>query len=190
MRDHIQAPSVPSTTTRRSSRRCRVRSRYRATSIVDPRATSAWPSCRSASLPASTAIGCNDALLAWLGEHGAYSPGQRGGTLPIAACLTSHALAPQVRAGGLRTSRIAAVVPEPDPVHARALRFEQSVVTVALLAGFVFGVPWTIPSVAVVLAAATVDPRANVLRRAYDALSTRPPDVDRAGEPADVTRLT
>lgn len=39
-----------------------------------------------------------------------------------------------------------------SPVDAREVRFEQSVLTLVLLTGFVFRVPWTVPATAVLVA--------------------------------------
>jgi hypothetical protein len=80
--------------------------------------------------------------------------------------------------------------PEPEPTDARALRFEQAVVTVALLAGFVFGVPLVIPVVALLLGAAVVaGARANAFFQVYDALFGRQGSV-RIGETIALARRT
>jgi hypothetical protein len=82
------------------------------------------------------------------------------------------------------------VPPHLAPTDPRALRFEQAVVTIALLAGFVFRVPWVVLAVTVLLGAAlAAGPRGNLFVNLYDALF-RGPRVVRTGEPADVTRLT
>jgi hypothetical protein len=100
---------------------------------------------------------------------------------------------------GDRTLQTRAVRPLPSPTGGRALRFEQAVVTVVLLAGFVFRVPWVIPAVAVLLGAAAVaGPRANVFARSYEYLffhgAARPdaaaPARRIAPEPAAITRVT
>ena len=61
-----------------------------------------------------------------------------------------------------------------QPVDARGMRFEQGVVAVAILAGFVFRVPWVLPALAAILVTATFGgPRLNLLLRIYDALLAR-----------------
>jgi hypothetical protein len=71
------------------------------------------------------------------------------------------------------------------------LRFEQVVVTVVLLAGFVFRVPWVVPVLALLLgAAALAGPAANVFGRSYAYLFFGRTPVERAAEPPRVTRIT
>jgi hypothetical protein len=83
------------------------------------------------------------------------------------------------------------VRPAPEPTDARALRFEQAVVTLVLLAGFVFGVPYVIPALAVLVGVATLGgPPANLFGRVYAYLFFGRAGVERAGEAANVTRLT
>jgi hypothetical protein len=79
----------------------------------------------------------------------------------------------------------------PDaPIDPRALRFEQAVVTVALLAGFVFGLPLVIPAVGVLLALAVgAGERANLFTRSHEAIFGRSVAF-RVAEPLAVTRLT
>jgi hypothetical protein len=77
-----------------------------------------------------------------------------------------------------------------EPTGARALRFEQSLVTVALLAGFVFRVAWVVPIVTVLVAGAVLGPRTNLFVRSYDYLFFGPASADRPNEPPPVTRLT
>jgi hypothetical protein len=77
-----------------------------------------------------------------------------------------------------------------EPTGARALRFEQTIVTVALLAGFVFRLAWMVPVVTVLVAGTVAGPRTNVFTRAYDYLFFGPASADRPNEPAAVTRLT
>jgi uncharacterized protein DUF4395 len=80
--------------------------------------------------------------------------------------------------------------PPDAPIDPRALRFEQAVVTVALLAGFVFGIPLVIPVVAVLLAVAVgAGEQANVFTRAHGAIFRRS-TAFQVGEPPNVTRLT
>ncbi len=84
--------------------------------------------------------------------------------------------------------------PEPDadePNDPRALRFEQAVVTVALLAGFVFGVGLVIPIVGVLLAFAVAGERTNVFARSHETIFGRSfATTPAAVEPTSVTRLT
>jgi hypothetical protein len=76
------------------------------------------------------------------------------------------------------------------PTDPRALRFEQAIVTLALLAGFVFRVPWVIVVVAVLLVAAlAAGERGNLFTNLYNALF-RGPRVLHTGETAAITRLT
>jgi hypothetical protein len=83
------------------------------------------------------------------------------------------------------------VPPAAETPDARALRFEQAVVAIVLLVGFVFGWPLLVPAVGVVLAAPVViGPQANVLRRAYDTVLAGRVGVDRTGEPPETTHLT
>jgi hypothetical protein len=91
----------------------------------------------------------------------------------------------------MRTRQNPPVPAPPDAsIDPRALRFEQAVVTIALLAGFVFGLPLVIPLVAVLLAVAVgAGERANVFTRAHAALFGRSASFQIA-EPAAVTRLT
>jgi hypothetical protein len=91
----------------------------------------------------------------------------------------------------MRTRQNPPVPAPPDAsIDPRALRFEQAVVTIALLAGFVFGLPLVIPLVAVLLAVAVgAGERANVFTRAHAALFGRSASF-RIAEPAAVTRLT
>ena len=94
------------------------------------------------------------------------------------------------RGGGRRDRQNRAVLPPSEPTAARALRFEQAIVTVALLAGFVFRVALVIPIVGVLLAAPLVaGSKANGFARAYDALfgRARPP---RSGEETPIARFT
>ena len=57
------------------------------------------------------------------------------------------------------------------PIDARRVRFEQGIVAVAILAGFVFRVPVVLPFLGAVLAAgAILGPRANPLHRIYDTI--------------------
>ena len=67
--------------------------------------------------------------------------------------------------------RVAAMDPAGgSPVDARRARFEQGVVAVSILAGFVFRVPLVLPFVAAVLAAGVAfGSQANVLHRLFDA---------------------
>jgi hypothetical protein len=83
-------------------------------------------------------------------------------------------------------------VPALPAENPRALRFEQAIVTIALLAGFVFGIPLVILVVAVVLGAALVaGPKANVLGRAYEKLFPANTRLRRVPvEPASLTRVT
>jgi hypothetical protein len=108
-----------------------------------------------------------------------------GGTPLLGACRKSQG----------RKARILPVpaAPANEPTDPRALRFEQVVVTIALLAGFVFGIPLVIPVVAVLLAIALgAGSRANVFTRAHEAIFRRtlPPAAAVAYEPPAVTRLT
>ena len=68
-----------------------------------------------------------------------------------------------------------------DGVDARSDRAVQALVGVALLAAFVFGVPWLVPGFAVVLGIGAVGgPAANAFLRAFDAwISPRLPGPDR-----------
>jgi hypothetical protein len=92
---------------------------------------------------------------------------------------------------GQAPSRITPVPSPPEARDAGALRFEQAAVTVALLAGFVFGVPLVVPVAAVLLAAALVaGPRANLFARAYRAAMASRASSNRPGEAPEVTRLT
>src|SRR5690242_5074613 len=66
-------------------------------------------------------------------------------------------------------------IPDPrEPAEpsntAGPLRFEQVIVAVVLLAGFVFRVPWVMPAVAVLLLLALVGPATNAFTRGYDVL--------------------
>lgn len=57
------------------------------------------------------------------------------------------------------------------PIDSRRVRFEQGIVAVAILAGFVFRVPLVLPALGAVLAAgAILGPSANPFNRAYDTL--------------------
>jgi len=104
------------------------------------------------------------------------------------------------RASGrhLKQNPPVAVPPDPrsnpgpgSPADGRALRFEQSIVAIALLAGFVFKVPWLIPAVAVVLAVAAVaGPAGNALARLYDVLFGTTIGADGSGETIELARLT
>jgi hypothetical protein len=61
--------------------------------------------------------------------------------------------------------------PEPQsPSEARGLRLEQGTVAIALLAGFVFRVPWVMLIVAVLLLLTLFSPATNVFLRAHDLL--------------------
>ena len=61
-----------------------------------------------------------------------------------------------------------------QPVDARGMRFEHGVVAVAILAGFVFRIPWVLPALAAILVTAAFGgPRLNLLLRIYDALLAR-----------------
>jgi hypothetical protein len=77
-----------------------------------------------------------------------------------------------------------------EPTGARALRFEQAIVTIALLTGFVFGVPWVVLVVTVLMVGAVFGRRTNIFVRAYDYLFFGPASADRPNEPAATTRLT
>jgi hypothetical protein len=87
------------------------------------------------------------------------------------------------------------VRPSPEPTDARALRFEQAIVTIVLLTGFVFRVGWVIPALALLIgAAALAGPAANVFGRSYAYLfferaAERVP-AERAPEAPPVTRTT
>ncbi len=57
------------------------------------------------------------------------------------------------------------------PLDARSVRFEQSVVAVAILGGFVFRVPIVLPALTLVLATSVIaGPRLNLFVRIFDAL--------------------
>lgn len=63
---------------------------------------------------------------------------------------------------------VAATKPAPPPIDARGPRFNQGVLTVALLAGFVFHASWVIPVWAVVLGlGAALGPRYGLFLRLY-----------------------
>ncbi len=58
-----------------------------------------------------------------------------------------------------------------QPVDSRGVRFEQGVVTVVILGGFVFRVPWVLPVLTAVLATAAVaGPRLNPFLRLFEGL--------------------
>ena len=73
-------------------------------------------------------------------------------------------------------------------VDARTDRVAQGAVGVALLAAFVFRVPWLVPGLAVVVAAGALGgPRANALHRIYErALAPRLPGPAPVAEGGDV----
>jgi hypothetical protein len=65
------------------------------------------------------------------------------------------------------------VTPAPEPARpsdGRGLRLEQGTVAIALLAGFVFRVPWVMTILAVLLALTLFSPGTNLFLRAHDAL--------------------
>jgi hypothetical protein len=82
-------------------------------------------------------------------------------------------------------------VPTAETPDARALRFEQGVLAVILLVGFVFRTALLVPlSALIVLAAVLFGPQGNVLRLGYDAVFKTRVGVDRTGEAPEVTRVT
>jgi hypothetical protein len=79
----------------------------------------------------------------------------------------------------------------PEPADPRALRFEQAVVAVVLLSGFVFRIVWVVPGVGVLLLVAVVTgERANAFARVYDALFGDRLDPRAGTESPDGTRVT
>lgn len=76
-----------------------------------------------------------------------------------------------------------------SPVDAREVRFEQAVLTLVLLTGFVFRVPWTVPAAAVLVALGlTPAVPFNPLRHAFDRWigpRLRPPAPTDAATPSD-----
>lgn len=57
------------------------------------------------------------------------------------------------------------------PLDSRSVRFEQSVVAVAILGGFVFRVPVVLPALTVILVTSVIaGPRLNLFVRIYDAV--------------------
>jgi hypothetical protein len=83
------------------------------------------------------------------------------------------------------------VRPPPEPTDVRALRFEQAIVTIVLLTGFVFRVGWVLPALTLLIgAAALVGPGANVFARSYAYLFFGRAPVDHTAEPPRVTRTT
>jgi hypothetical protein len=71
-----------------------------------------------------------------------------------------------------------------------ALRFEQALVSVVLLAGFVFRIVWVLPVVALVIAGALLGPTTDGPRRLYQALFGERSAVGHPAEPPALTRLT
>jgi hypothetical protein len=80
--------------------------------------------------------------------------------------------------------------PEPQ-VDARSVRFELAAMTVLLLGGYVFGIVYVIPGLAVVLAVALgVGPRGNLFRRLFEGLTSSRLKPPTALEPADAVRFS
>jgi hypothetical protein len=104
---------------------------------------------------------------------------------------SNHTPPARSRARSGRASRIAAVRPPPEPTDARALRYEQAIVTIVLLTGFVFRVGWVIPVLALLIGlAAFAGPDANVFGRSYAYLFFGRAPASRAPEAPGVTRAT
>jgi hypothetical protein len=85
------------------------------------------------------------------------------------------------------------VTPAPEPAprsEARGLRLEQGTVAIALLAGFVFRVPWVMVIVALLLLLTLFSPATNLFLRAHDLLfSGQEPDPHHR-EPPGITFIT
>ena len=81
--------------------------------------------------------------------------------------------------------------PERGRIDARSVRFEQAVVAVLLLGGYVFGIIWVIPGVAVTLAVGLgFGARANPFSRVYEIVLAQRLKPSTATEPATGVRFS